>query len=624
VAQAESFAPIACGPLGQRLESAVDVRWRRTDASTAREGRNDVNTLGHHQPTPPPTLATRILQILPAGVSVTSMASLSYYHIQRMQGPVMPKSLLQHWYIALYESVGFAPALLFFLLVTVWSVLWFATGRLERPIGRLGRLIAMAVLLGVALNLGAGSVAPGPQKGELGAWLGSVLVGMVGYYPSLLLVWAATLGALLLATDFFFADSFERLWRARSSAADEAGVEAGVTEHLRQLGSALRPTSAATADEAVSRPAEPLPSSASFAAAVAAAAAAAEAQERQSLEAETVDGAYRADEPPSSRSEPSERADEDRPLSYLERRRLREARRYARFEAVSEPEAEVPTVGADPDGSTGSSTASEAPTDVPFATEGSTATFARGADLFPPLEVQLAEPESTRTSLAGSERTGQVEAPRFDEAPLDSDLLAVAPAMASEELPAGAATSPASDELEVEEFDLDEDEEATGDSFEGDDDAAQRPTTSVASAGSPSASADEGEALWATEPPYVLPAGPVRPAEPLEPFESFESPLAERQEPPVAIPRSEPRPPVADGDADRASGRQQRLFAQGLEEGLVQEAVDLVVSARRASAGFLQRKLRIDYALALELLAELAARGVVALEGDATQGRVLV
>lgn len=556
-----------------------------------------MNTLGHHQPTSPPTLATRILQILPAGVSVTSMASLSYYHLQRMQGPVAPKSLLQHWYIALYESVGFAPSLLFFLLVTVWSVLWFATGRLERPLGRLGRLVAMAVLLGVALNLGAGSVAPGPQKGELGAWLGSVLVGMVGYYPSLLLVWAATLGALLLATDFFFADSFERLWRARSSAPDEAGVEAGVTEHLRQLGSSLRPTPAVSGDEAVAHPAESLPSSASFAAAVAAAAAAAEAQERQAPEAETVDEAYRSDERVESPVETSERVDEDRPLSYLERRRLREARRYARFAPADEP-VDGPTT-------------QDAPTGSSFAA--------------PDRALPSTAAEAPAMSLpSGNVPADSIDTTRSDEAPLDSDLLAVAPAMASEELPATTDAGPVGDEVEVEQFDLDEDDDTVDDSFEDGDEPAERQTRLTGSEPSLDRSFAEVEAPWASEPPYVLPAASAEPMEPERVEPSVAQQVAQPKEPPVEIPRSEPRAPVAESDSERAGGRQQSLFAQGLEEGLVQEAVDLVVAARRASAGFLQRKLRIDYPLALELLAELAARGVVALEGDATQGRVVV
>jgi len=82
-------------------------------------------------------------------------------------------------------------------------------------------------------------------------------------------------------------------------------------------------------------------------------------------------------------------------------------------------------------------------------------------------------------------------------------------------------------------------------------------------------------------------------------------------EPVVAIPRP------AEGV------RQQRLFLTGLDEGLVREATDVVLSARRASTALLQRKLRVDYEQAMELLALLAHRGVIELAEDGTQGRVL-
>jgi S-DNA-T family DNA segregation ATPase FtsK/SpoIIIE len=79
----------------------------------------------------------------------------------------------------------------------------------------------------------------------------------------------------------------------------------------------------------------------------------------------------------------------------------------------------------------------------------------------------------------------------------------------------------------------------------------------------------------------------------------------------------------AAGDG-RPPARQQQLFGGGgVDEDLVQEAIEVVLGTRRATATLLQRKLRIDYDLALEVLSELAARGVVALEGDATQGRVV-
>jgi ribosomal protein S25 len=103
-------------------------------------------------------------------------------------------------------------------------------------------------------------------------------------------------------------------------------------------------------------------------------------------------------------------------------------------------------------------------------------------------------------------------------------------------------------------------------------------------------------------------------------------------EAPVPIPRPElpvaprvPTPPAVARDAERehsSGSRQQRLFGGRIDEALVQEATDTVVGARRASASLLQRKLRVDYELACELLAELDARGVVTLDGDRAHGRL--
>ena len=82
-------------------------------------------------------------------------------------------------------------------------------------------------------------------------------------------------------------------------------------------------------------------------------------------------------------------------------------------------------------------------------------------------------------------------------------------------------------------------------------------------------------------------------------------------EPIVTIPRPEP-------------GRQQRLFAAEVDEDTIAEAVEMVTSSGRASASQLQRRLRIDYEQAMELLAVLAARGVIELGEGESQGRVLV
>jgi len=70
--------------------------------------------------------------------------------------------------------------------------------------------------------------------------------------------------------------------------------------------------------------------------------------------------------------------------------------------------------------------------------------------------------------------------------------------------------------------------------------------------------------------------------------------------------------------------RQQKLFGTGVDEGLVQEAIELASGQSRVTATLLQRRLRIDYQQAMDVLAQLGARGVVELEADASQGRVVV
>jgi len=100
-------------------------------------------------------------------------------------------------------------------------------------------------------------------------------------------------------------------------------------------------------------------------------------------------------------------------------------------------------------------------------------------------------------------------------------------------------------------------------------------------------------------------------SEPVEPESPAVEPVAAADdEPLVAI----PRPP--DGV------RQQRLFVTTVDESLVREAIEIVTSTRRASIAQLQRKLRIDFEQAQEILAVLARRGVIDLVDGETQGRV--
>ncbi|MEC7725022.1 MAG: DNA translocase FtsK, partial [Planctomycetota bacterium] len=80
----------------------------------------------------------------------------------------------------------------------------------------------------------------------------------------------------------------------------------------------------------------------------------------------------------------------------------------------------------------------------------------------------------------------------------------------------------------------------------------------------------------------------------------------------IAIPRpDEPGEPSVPTPPAAPSERKQQLFFGGVDEGLVEEARELLGRGRRLSASMLQRKLRIDYELAQELLRELGQRGLL-------------
>ena len=474
-----------------------------------------VNTLGtHEQDRSSRTAAEWLWPLLPIGVSVFFLSSLIYYHVRH--DAIEVRSVLQAAVAGVYRIAGFAPAVLCFLLALTWSSIWFVTGQLERPVSRVLRLLAMTLMLGVFLNVGDGGVSWQPHKGELGAWFAGHLLAAFGYLPSLVLVWAVTFASLLLATDFFFSESFERL---RQRPAD-AGVEVAVTDHLRglaQSGAATLPERTENKELATpAKPADPLATAGELAAAA-------------GLAPEADAGAPEADaEAPET---------EPRRATYSERR----ARR-GRFEPAAErPFEPVEEDGADRGG-------------IP--------------------DTGAAVSRAAAEDLAG----GQTE-PGGGTSAADEIGPATSP---DEELP---------------------DEEADDEVPDEDDDGGRF-------VGGSAAREDVTDDLRGVQP------GDAGREEPLVQIPRMDVPPVFR-EPTAPETRAAEEPP------ERVAGRQQELFAAVIDERLVQEAIELVTSTRRASATLLQRKLRIDYARAVDLLGELAARGLVALEGDDSQGRVL-
>jgi hypothetical protein len=68
---------------------------------------------------------------------------------------------------------------------------------------------------------------------------------------------------------------------------------------------------------------------------------------------------------------------------------------------------------------------------------------------------------------------------------------------------------------------------------------------------------------------------------------------------------------------------QRRLFPEPVDEDLVRDAESLILESGRASASQLERRLRISYEHAMQLLSILAERGLIEIDAGAAQGRVI-
>ncbi len=574
-----------------------------------------VSTLGQQEPDRSSrTVAEWLWPLLPIAVSVFTLSALVYYHLRRHGLQVT--SPLQVGVAWVYRSFGFAPAFVGFMLLLTWGSIWFVSGRVERPLARLARIGVMVVMLGVFLNLGHGGVAYEVHKGELGAWLGGVLVSSVGYYPGLVLVWAVTVAALLLATDFFFRDAFERL---RTDRPEEVGVETEVTDHLRGLAATAVPTLPPAAAEAPS-PRPPLP----------------------------VTGAP-VPEPARDLSDDAGEAPEVQPevepgfdaapaagwrarrASYFDRRRGAAGEDAAADAAwpPSAPESQE-IENAEADEALGGD-AEAAPRPELAAADVLDEAAAHEADDAD--EVLATEATEDTDDVDDSEDTDDVDDSEdtddvddVDEVDDSEDVVILglhgrATRAPDRAVDAAQLASPTERDEPAERAErvaaaqpAREPEPAAADAFApsaaGDADAAGVSRAEGPGDAEPNvaedeaASRDRGFAVG-------IPRRHTVAAD--ESTEAEAEALAQAAEPLVAIPRPTVTP---------APARQQGLFGDGLDPELVEEAAEIVREARRVSAALLQRKLRIDFDLARRVLAELAARGVVELDEDEATGRV--
>jgi hypothetical protein len=517
----------------------------------------NVNSSVPHQVSPSRTVAQGLLPWVPIALAAVSVSALLKYHFNQLE--FTPNGALQHTYAWIYQTFGLAPSFLFCLLVLMWSTLWLLTGELQKPGIKLLRITAMAVLVGTFLNLGDGRVSPGLHKGTLGAWLAEGLYDWFGYVPSLVLVFGMTFASMLLATDFFFSDGFERLRQRRPGVASDEGVEAAVTDRLRSI---AVPPVAEVVDAAASAPVVPAP---------------------LAIEVDDVP-------PPMVEPEPVDDVPRRRP-SYFERRR----ERFAADEDWVPPAPESTEIDNPESRDLEDAAAARAMADEP-----------RGEvqDAWVAAESLLRERGPDVAAESGTEPSRMERPGEPAAAPPARPLSDFGETFLDEREP------DAMPQRWAQAIDLGGPElapEAAASDAEG---AAIEPaatTESVDDAYLPPAPEEAGAEV------VVEPLADDEPLVPIPRPEATPAAVAPAVEPePVLVPMPEPLPEPL---------KQQSLFGSELDEALVVEAIDLVTEARRASVAFLQRKLRIDYDLATRLLQELAVRGVVGAEGGNPQGR---
>lgn len=529
--------------------------------------------------------AERYLPLLPIGGAMFMLSALVYFRLRHDSLEVRsPLQVLVAWS---YQTFGLAPGILGCVLLLTWGSIWFVNGRCERVGSRLARIAAMVVLLGVFFNLGENGPSPSFHKGTLGAYLAGTIADVLGVYPGIVLVWAMTVASLLLATDFGFREEWERL-RANRGAPGEAGVEDEVAEVLKGLG----------AGPAVEAPLARTPSPAAGPAAAGAVAAAAEpppalAATERSASAAGSSFAFDDTEVDVQPEEPEEPVLPTRSRrSYFERRHAQAIEAASgddewspaapENQDIDNPEAEILADGGDA-------------ADAPAADSVLPAADAAGAASAPVPGLQqrglFDDPLPAPRAPVG----GWIAAAAPDDAPIA--VPAAAPAAAA--LPAG--EEPLDEPLDepLEEA-LDDDVLVLDDDLApvavGRDDEPADGTVFEASATGP---ADD----FADDAPVAAADGHAAGS-------SRDRAAAPPDEVVVPIPR--PTAPPARAPA-----------ASSFPESLVAEAIDVVVGSGRASATLLQRKLRLEFAVAEQLLGELARRGIVELGDDAAHGRVL-
>lgn len=555
-----------------------------------------------------------MVPLIPTALAVFLLSGLTYYRTQGAD----PGGLLSGFVIGLHDFLGFEPAFMLCLLTTAWSSIWFFTGAVDRPLRKIGQILALTVSLAILVNLQPDGALP-ERGGALGGFFALRLTDLLGFAASSLLVAAAGLVFLWQATDNFFYRYFEGIGRPRDRAGLEDGVESATVQAFESLAApgtapARAGRSSATSAPSASRAADlppgrptqvveedpldrvfpgPLETVRVIQPGSAAGSATAEAEEEAVAE-EIVDEIQVPDSVTWEEEEDVE-VDADDEEVALEQDEEEDEDEAWEYEEDEEEDADAETVTAAATAAPALEEEEEEAADedelyfeedeeeeefVP-----STARLWDEDEEFGEEELEISEEEEDEEDLEVEEDEEEIE--DEDEAPFAEPVTIETPVVASEPV----AVEPGQEEFL---FGLEDAEEAMEIASVDLDPAAEGSATEDPVAEDP-VSEDVDEEVVVIEPSA--------------PLASDDEPVGEA-EPAVVLPRPEER-------------RQQTLFVRDTGDELLEEAAQLVVESGRASTGFLKRRLRVDADEAQAIFDALRQRGIVECAPGASQGRVV-
>ena len=144
-----------------------------------------------------------VLSLVGIAVAIVFSVALVRYHVA-FGGTGQASGFVQSFVVWVYKGIGFASALYLGGLVLLWSTIAFLTGRSG---GILLRVLASVIF---CISLAALTAAFDGLGGELGRSVADRLLQAFGSFLTVALLGVMTVGAALLATDWFFFRSFLR------------------------------------------------------------------------------------------------------------------------------------------------------------------------------------------------------------------------------------------------------------------------------------------------------------------------------------------------------------------------------------------------------------------------------